>query len=117
MRTKHQNIGQWRAIRYPDEKHSLLKITALLPTNHPAAHITLKALEQFSSEDYGLVYLLENAEELNVQSTAQTYICSRAQLSLEDRYRKIIIIGFLPGEKHSILIAMLDIQTSMEVLP
>lgn len=113
---KHENIGQWRATLYPGQNDYLIKITAVIPTDQPGTRLSLEPIDTFSSPDYGLVFRLENADEINVESEQDTYLSSRHPFPGICNYKKIIIIGFRNGEKTSFLIALIDIRQSPDEL-
>ncbi|MCX2476065.1 hypothetical protein OQZ33_17155 [Pedobacter sp. MC2016-05] len=113
MKTRHQNIGQWRATRLTQERGYTIKISAVIPTTDPASPCNLIAMEEFSNAESGLVLRLENTKYLNVESESQTYLVHRTQGEAECPYKNVIIIGFRANETKSFLIAIIDIDTDL----
>jgi len=114
MRKKHQNIGKWRASLYPGQNEYLLKICAVLPTRASGGTFSLSEVKPFSSESLGLVYRLENAAQLNVESEGESYFCSRQTIPGACIYKQVVIIGFRENERSSFLVALIDILPALE---
>lgn len=116
MKTRHQNLGQWRAMLFQQTGQYLLKICAALPNTNPTCNYQLTPIEHLSSAAHGVVYLLEGGEYLNSESQHSTFLCNRENKTGTCPYKKIIIVGFRPGETRSFLIALIEVKTDLPEL-
>jgi len=114
MRSKHQNIGTWKAVRYRHRGEDLLRISAVLPTGTINRPYRLLPIDYLGDEKNGLIYCLEGAEQLDAQSAAETFLCSKEKAEKTFSYSKIVVVGFLPGAQKSFLIALIDILEQPE---
>ncbi|WP_146202862.1 hypothetical protein [Pedobacter paludis] len=110
MKNKRENIGHWRSTLYQEKNHYKINLHGVIPTTNPGANCRLICMEEFSDPDTSLIYRLEEAQAINVESEAQTYLVSSRTITGQCPYKKIAIIGFRPGERHSFLIAIVKIE-------